>query len=144
PGGGPPPARPDQAGAAMSAPPLTRDALVGCGVIGAGWAARLLLNGVDVAMVDPDPEAPRKLTEVLTQARRAYAAMAPGGLPAEGRLRFAPAIAEAVAEAGLIQESVPERLDLKHAILAEIDAHAAPDAIIGSSTSGLKPTDMQQ
>ena len=38
---------------------------------------------------------------------------------------------------------MPERLDLKHKVLAEIDAHAAKDALIGSSTSGIKPTDMQ-
>jgi len=48
-----------------------------------------------------------------------------------------------VAGADFIQESVPERLDLKHKVLAEIDAHASRDALIGSSTSGLKPSDMQ-
>ena len=51
--------------------------------------------------------------------------------------------AEAVAGADLIQESVPERLDIKHKVLAEIDAYARPDALIGSSTSGIKPSDMQ-
>ena len=38
---------------------------------------------------------------------------------------------------------MPERLDLKHRVLAEIDAHAPKDALIGSSTSGIKPSDMQ-
>ena len=38
---------------------------------------------------------------------------------------------------------MPERLELKHKVLAEIDAHAPKDALIGSSTSGIKPTDMQ-
>lgn len=123
--------------------PLRRAACIGGGVIGAGWAARFLLNGIDVAMYDPDPEAPRKAREVLENARHAYRAMAPGGLPREGALRFASSIGEAVAEAELIQESVPERLDLKHRVLAEIDVHAAPRAIIGSSTSGFKPTGMQ-
>ena len=51
-------------------------------------------------------------------------------------------LAEAVAGADFIQESVPERLDLKHRVLAEIDANSPPDALIGSSTSGLKPTEM--
>ncbi|MET0170473.1 MAG: 3-hydroxyacyl-CoA dehydrogenase NAD-binding domain-containing protein, partial [Aliihoeflea sp.] len=59
-----------------------------------------------------------------------------------GRITYPATIAEAVADANLIQESVPERLDLKHKVLAEIDAHARPDALIGSSTSGIKPTDM--
>ena len=45
--------------------------LVGGGVIGAGWAARFLLNGYDVAVYDPDPEIGRKLEAVLGNARRA-------------------------------------------------------------------------
>jgi carnitine 3-dehydrogenase len=69
--------------------------------------------------------------------------MLPKGLPREGRITYAPNIAEAVAGADFIQESVPERLDLKHRVLAEIDRFASKDALIGSSTSGIKPTDMQ-
>ena len=122
---------------------IHKAAAIGGGVIGAGWVARLLLNGIDVAVFDPDPEAGRKVDEVLQGARRAYALMVPGGLPKEGRLTFAATIAEAVADAGFIQESVPERLDLKHKVLAEIDAHAPAGAVIGSSTSGIKPSDMQ-
>ena len=118
-------------------------AAIGGGVIGAGWVARLLLNGVDVSIYDPDPEASRKVGEVMKGARRAYRQMLPGGLPKEGKLTFVRTIAEAVAAADFIQESVPERLDLKHKVLAEIDAHAPANAIVGSSTSGIKPSDMQ-
>ena len=59
-------------------------ALLGGGVIGAGWAARFLLNGIDVALYDPDPEAERKLGEVLENARRAYGRLTLAPLPAEG------------------------------------------------------------
>jgi carnitine 3-dehydrogenase len=69
--------------------------------------------------------------------------MATGGLPEEGKITYAKSLAEAVAGADFIQESVPERLDVKHKVLAEIDAHAAPDALVGSSTSGILPSDMQ-
>src|SRR4030095_11220023 len=65
------------------------------------------------------------------------------GLPREGKISYAPSIAEAVAGAVFIQESVPERLDLKHKVLAEIDTPAPRDALVASSTSGFKPTDMQ-
>jgi carnitine 3-dehydrogenase len=122
---------------------ITKAAAIGGGVIGAGWVARLLLNGIDVAIFDPDPEAKRKVGEVMKGARRAYRQMLPDGLPKEGRLTFASTIAEAVADADFIQESVPERLDLKHKVLAEIDLHAPANAIVGSSTSGIKPSDMQ-
>jgi carnitine 3-dehydrogenase len=120
---------------------IARAACIGGGVIGAGWIARLVLNGIDVAIFDPDPEAARKVEAVLENARRAYRRMAPA-LPAEGAITLAATLSEAVADADLVQESVPERLDLKHRVLAAIDAHARPDALIGSSTSGLKPTDM--
>jgi carnitine 3-dehydrogenase len=122
---------------------INKAAAIGGGVIGAGWVARLVLNGIDVSIFDPDPEASRKVGEVMRGARRAYRQMLPKGLPKEGKITYAKTIAEAVADADFIQESVPERLDLKHKVLAEIDAHARKDALIGSSTSGIKPTDMQ-
>ncbi|MBX9465786.1 MAG: L-carnitine dehydrogenase [Aquamicrobium sp.] len=121
---------------------INKAACIGGGVIGAGWVARLVLNGIDVAVYDPDPEADRKVGEVLKGARRAYRKMLPDGLPKEGRITYAKTIAEAVADADLVQESVPERLELKHRVLGEIDAHAPSSAIVGSSTSGIKPTDM--
>ena len=46
-------------------------AIIGGGVIGGGWAARFLLNGWDVAVFDPDPQAERKIGEVLANARAA-------------------------------------------------------------------------
>jgi len=122
---------------------IRKAAAIGGGVIGAGWVARLVLNGIDVSIFDPDPEAARKVDEVVAGARRAYRRMLPDGLPAEGAAVFAKTIAEAVSGADLIQESVPERLDIKHRVLAEIDAHAPADALVGSSTSGIKPSDMQ-
>ena len=45
-------------------------AVIGGGVIGGGWAARFLLHGWDVRVCDPDPEAERKINEVLGNARR--------------------------------------------------------------------------
>jgi carnitine 3-dehydrogenase len=117
--------------------------LVGGGVIGAGWAARLLLNGIDVAVFDPDPEVERKTNAVLGNARRAYAKLLPGLLPAEGRLRFASSVEDAVRDADFVQESLPEREDLKIRVLAQVDRVTRPDVIIGSSTSGLLPTRLQ-
>jgi carnitine 3-dehydrogenase len=47
---------------------IARAACIGGGVIGAGWIARLVLNGIDVAIFDPDPEAARKVEAVLENA----------------------------------------------------------------------------
>ena len=117
-------------------------AIVGGGVIGGGWLARFLLNGWDVAVFDPDPEAERKLSEVLANARRSLPGLYDAALPPEGRLRFCSSLEEAVAGAQWIQESVPERLELKHRVLTQIQAVMANDAVIGSSTSGFKPSEL--
>ncbi|HUF86184.1 MAG TPA: carnitine 3-dehydrogenase [Thermohalobaculum sp.] len=121
---------------------IARAAVIGGGVIGGGWLARLIENGVEVAVFDPDPEAARKLDAVLANADRAYArlTMAPRG--AKGAWRLAGSIAEAVEGAELVVEAVPERIALKHEIYAGIEA-ANADAIIASSTSGYKPSDLQ-
>ncbi len=117
--------------------------IVGGGVIGGGWAARFLLNGWDVRVFDPDPQSERKINEVLANARRALPMLYDCALPAEGSLSFHDSIGEAVAGAEWIQESVPERADLKQKVLREIEAHCAPDALIGSSTSGFRPSQLQ-
>jgi carnitine 3-dehydrogenase len=123
--------------------PISRAAAIGGGVIGGGWVARLLLAGVDVTVYDPAPDAERLVLAVLANAERAYAKLTAVPLPKRGRLTFAGSIEAAVEGADFIQESVPERLDLKRSVLARIDTNAAPDALIGSSTSGLLPSDLQ-
>jgi carnitine 3-dehydrogenase len=65
-------------------------------------------------------------------------------LPPEGVLSLHPTMAEAVAGAEWIQESVPERLDLKHRVFAAVQAVCDPGAVIGSSTSGFKPSELQE
>lgn len=124
----------------MSARP--KAAIVGGGVIGGGWAARFLLNGWDVAVFDPDPEAERKIAEVLSNARRALPGLYDRPLPTPGELSIQGDLAKTVSGASWIQESVPERLELKHRVYADILTWAAPDAIIASSTSGFKPSEL--
>ena len=116
--------------------------IIGGGVIGGGWAARFLLNGWDVAVFDPDPEAERKIGEVIANARRSLPALYDKALPAEGRLQFHTDLASAVSGADWVQESVPERLDIKHDLLGAICAAAPETAVIGSSTSGFKPSEL--
>ena len=118
-------------------------AIIGGGVIGGGWAARFLLNGWDVAVFDPDPQAARKIAEVLANARASLPALSDIPMQSEGNLTFAQSIKEAVEGATYIQESVSERLDLKHRVFAQIQ-QSAPKALIASSTSGFKPSQLQE
>ncbi|QRM56046.1 carnitine 3-dehydrogenase [Sinorhizobium sp. BG8] len=123
---------------------INKAACIGGGVIGGAWAARFVLAGIDVKIFDPHPEAERIIGEVMANAERAYGMLTMAPLPPKGRLTFAKSIEEAVQDADWIQESVPERLELKRGVLTQIDAAARPDALIGSSTSGLMPTDLQR
>ena len=119
-------------------------AIIGGGVIGGGWLARFLLNGWNINLFDPDPEAERKVNEVLVNARHALPMLYDVALPAEGALNIFDTLQKAVQNADWIQESVPERLDIKHKVMAEIQTHCRADAIIGSSTSGFKPSELQE
>ncbi|MEL6433969.1 MAG: 3-hydroxyacyl-CoA dehydrogenase NAD-binding domain-containing protein, partial [Pseudomonadota bacterium] len=56
-------------------------AIIGGGVIGGGWAARFLLNGWDVRVFDPDPEAERKIGAVMDNARQALPMLYDCALP---------------------------------------------------------------
>lgn len=123
---------------------MTRKAaIIGGGVIGGGWAARFLLNGWNVSVFDPDPEAERKINEVLANARAALPALSDIPMIAEGVLTMAETLTDAVEGAEYIQESVSERLELKHRVFAQIQ-QSCPDTLIGSSTSGFKPSELQQ
>ncbi|GFE50326.1 L-carnitine dehydrogenase [Roseobacter cerasinus] len=122
---------------------MTTAAVIGGGVIGGGWVARFLLNGWDVNVFDPDPEAAGKIGAVLDNARRSLPGVLDVALPPEGHLRFHNSIADAVADVNWVQESVSERLDLKQQTLAQIQSACRADAVVGSSTSGFKPSDLQ-
>lgn len=118
-------------------------AIIGGGVIGGGWVARFLLHGWRVQVFDQDPAAKTKIDAVLNNARTSLPKLFDGSAPEEGELVFCSSIAEAVSGANWIQESVPERLEIKHAVFKEIELACEPDALIGSSTSGFTPTELK-
>jgi carnitine 3-dehydrogenase len=116
-------------------------AALGSGVIGSGWVARALAHGLDVVAWDPAPGAEAALRQ---RVAKAWGALERKGLAkgaSQDRLRFVATIGQCVQEADFIQESAPERLDLKLDLHAKISAAAQPDVLIGSSTSGLLPSE---
>jgi carnitine 3-dehydrogenase len=117
-------------------------AVVGAGVIGSAWAARFALHGIDVKVSDPDPDVQRIIGEVLDNARAAWGEL---GLAVtnEGTISIAGSIEEAVAGAGHVQESAPENPTVKIPVLEAIAAACPADTVIASSTSGIKPSDLQ-
>src|SRR5262249_36534386 len=105
--------------------------------------ARFLLNGIDVRLYDPDPDAPPKVAEVVDNARRAYRKLTLAPLPPEGSLTFVHRPEEAVEAVDFVQESAPEREDVKRGLLAAASRAAGAAVVSGSSTSGLRPPRLQ-
>jgi carnitine 3-dehydrogenase len=118
-------------------------AAVGAGVIGAGWIARFALHGHDVVVFEPKDDTYGGIARIVQRASKSYASLGIGA-QRPGVISRAGTLEAAVQDAEFIQESVPEVLDLKSRVLQQIDNAAPPHAIIGSSTSGLLPTDLQQ
>ncbi|MHC9237401.1 3-hydroxyacyl-CoA dehydrogenase NAD-binding domain-containing protein [Pseudooceanicola sp. 502str34] len=117
-------------------PPIRAVAILGCGLIGASWAALCLAHGHDVTAWDPDAEAragfAAKVAGPLAQLRE----ITPD-LPAGGALTLCDTLAEAVSAADLVQENAPENVPLKQSLYAEVVAAAPAQTVISSSTSSL-------
>ncbi|MGV7242724.1 L-carnitine dehydrogenase [Caballeronia sp. M23-90] len=116
-------------------------AALGVGVIGSGWVSRALAHGLDVVAWDPAPGAEEQLRKNVANAWPALERVGLAEGASKGRLRFFETVEECVADADFIQESAPEREDLKLSLHERVTKAAKPEAIIASSTSGLLPTD---
>jgi carnitine 3-dehydrogenase len=118
--------------------------LLGTGVIGGGWAARALHFGIDVIAADIKPEMEEWIRGAVANAEGALARLTCAPLPPKGRLSFTTDLDAMARQSDFIQENIPEQLELKQRVLADVSRHAPPDVVIASSTSGLMPTDLQR
>lgn len=123
---------------------LQRAATLGCGVIGASWTALFLAGGHQVDAYDPRPDARQLLIDEIQNSWPTLQSLGFDRPLDLSRLHFHNNAVDAVRDADFIQESVPERIDLKHALFARIEAHLKPTAIVSSSASGLMLREMQQ
>ncbi len=117
--------------------------VIGAGVIGSGWIARLVLNGIDVFVFDPSKDAAKNVDKVIHNAERAYKNLLKSPLPKRGELSFFDTVSEVAKSSEIIIEAVPERLSAKQSVYEEIESNASEDLIITSSTSGILPSDLQ-
>ena len=124
--------------------PVRTLGLLGTGVIGGGWAARALHFGIDVLAADVKPEMEQWIRGAVANAEGALARLTFAPLPPKGTLSFTTDLTAMARQADFIQENIPEQLELKQRLLADVSRHAAPDVVIASSTSGLMPSDLQR
>ena len=124
--------------------PVTRVATLGGGLIGRSWTALFLAAGRSVAVFDPDPNAAARVRETVETA---WPILKQLGLAADdaprGELTICTDAREAVDGAQFVQESIPERAGLKHALYADIEGVLAEEAVVATSASGLTLTELQ-
>ena len=123
-------------------------ACVGAGLIGQGWATLFAANGYDVIMQDLSAA---RLENATAQVNLNLKFLESNGRLPKGqaavaceRIRTILNLADAARQADYIQESVPDNYPAKKAVFKELDADAAPDTILASSSSGLMMTEIQK
>ncbi len=122
---------------------VTRVTCVGAGTIGSGWAAWFLAQGMDVTMTDPSPEADALARANIDQSWPVLETLGLKEGASRDRLTFDGDLASAVTDAEFIQESAPDREQLKIDLFAEIDAASPADTVIASSSSAFLPSRIQ-
>lgn len=115
-------------------------AIVGCGTVGRTWALLFLRAGWRVRVFDPAPEAREDLSRIFQQVQTEIPAFKSVDKAA---LSFHNALSEVVQGAVWIQESAPDRIDLKLKIYQMILAHSSSDTLIASSSETLTSADIQ-
>jgi 3-hydroxybutyryl-CoA dehydrogenase/5-formyl-3-hydroxy-2-methylpyridine 4-carboxylate dehydrogenase len=122
---------------------VKRAAVIGTGTMGPGMGAVLARAGIETALYDVSEEQLEKAKAGAELAHgvleRLDAAHEPGG-----SLRFESDLATALEGVDFVLEAVPERLELKHEVFPQFEAHVADDAILASNTSGIPITKIAQ
>ena len=112
---------------------------IGAGVIGSGWAARLLVNGINVTVFDKRSESYHRTRLSIERAKKYFSQLTKAPLREMGSLTFEKSLEGAVKTSTYIIESLPENLQLKHKLYKEIE-HISNNSIILSSTSAVSYT----
>jgi len=123
---------------------MSKVAIVGSGLIGRAWAISFARTGYDVALWDQDPKAPGK---ALVYAERLLPNLEENDLlnwetasAVGARMRPVARLEAALEGTAYVQENTPEDVEVKRAIFTSLDALAAPQAILASSTSAILPS----
>ena len=117
---------------------IKKAAILGTGTMGPGMGAVLARAGLSVALYDINPEA---LEKAKGTAGIAAGVLERLEVPDKGgELRYEGDLAAAVSDADIVIEAVPEKLELKQEVLAELEKLIRDDTIIASNTSGIPIT----
>lgn len=123
---------------------VDRVAVLGAGTIGASWTALFLAKGLAVEVFDISPKAESYVRDYIETAWPSLEQLGAAARGDPARVRFHNDARAAVAEAQFVQESVPERLEIKHETYRIIEPALAPETVVATSASGLLVQEMQQ
>ncbi|PYE19797.1 3-hydroxyacyl-CoA dehydrogenase [Paraburkholderia silvatlantica] len=111
---------------------MVKVAVAGCGVVGSSWALVFARAGFDVRVWDAAPEVARQASTFVSNA------LVRGGVESTiAPVRVCASLEDALDGVDYVQESAPERLEIKRDLYRRIDTLAARDVVLASSTSGL-------
>jgi L-gulonate 3-dehydrogenase len=122
---------------------MSKIALIGLGLVGRAWAISFARAGHEVALWDEKPDA---VDGALRYAEEVLPDLASNGLLEElaptvrARMRRPATLEDALDGASHVQESTPEDVEVKRRVFARLDAIAADDAVLASSTSAILPS----
>ncbi len=125
---------------------ITRVAVIGSGIMGAGIAQVCAQNGFKVILNDPDDKALARGMETIRAGLRAF--VNKGEISQECAERAQQAIRPvkdvdaALVEVDLVIEAIPERVELKKRFFTDIDGKAPSEAIFASNTSSISITEL--
>ena len=119
-------------------------AVIGAGLMGHGIALTLARAGQYVAITDPMKEARDSVSDRIRQSMKAMGVNEVQATKALKMIEIFSSTAEAVKKADVVFEAAPEKMDLKRAIFAEIEAHAPETCILASNTSVMPITEIMQ
>jgi len=121
-----------------------RAAIIGLGTMGPGMAATLARAGIDVRCYDVSDAAAERVPQEVATASGVLDRINGGPAQAPGAVTVHGSLPEAVQDAELVIEAVPESANLKAAVFAELEAHAPAGAILATNTSGIPITTIQR
>ena len=125
---------------------LTRISVIGAGTMGNGIAHVSALSGLDVRLIDVDPDALAAALQTIDKNLGRQVAKEriteEAKVAAVGRIRTETDLAAGVADAQIVVEAVPERVELKVSLFEAIDASAPAGAVLATNTSSISITEI--
>lgn len=123
---------------------MTNTAVIGMGTMGPGIAATLARGGMSVRVYDVSAEALERCTAGMELASNILGGL---GVPDQSGGReivISDSLESCLEGADLVVETVPEKLEIKAAVFAEIDKQVSADCVLASNTSGIPVSKLQE